>query len=281
LIRRGVFLSTTARHSILETVRVLHQSGSDTDRQDDEDGPLHRICMIRTHYTGWPFRFSLRRSESDEYHFDIICKLIELQLIHTTPPLRVTSRSLSKITFEAAKVIGMQRGLESSPQILGLCNFVLDRLGNTFRHFLLAGASLDELFMSFHSPTKIFLFVGIAQFSSQAGNSKVLILHIVNALSASQLSRLKGLLRTSRISETMAFSREFARSINDALQWLSSVETPSTLMHLSRCVISHSMSFRNLLHYIQPVRLRDEHNRPEDPFNLPEHLYMYILKEDN
>jgi len=204
--------------------------------------------------------------------FAMIAELIELLFLHGAKTTIANKKSFYRygalkfrtncpgvitIFRNAARLLKMydQRDISHEEYLFGeqdnfdSCDAMMDIMGDMFRSFVLANTAANRLEpltnggLDVETFTRI--FVRIAGYSSQPGRSKKLIELVLNALSAAQVIRFRGLLLTRllRLEWVTAFMvpEVILSSTRSALEWFQEVETPFRLQHLARLAVNHAM----------------------------------------
>jgi len=173
---------------------------------------------------------------------------------------------LHNLLFNANTGVVTLRGVDECAEAL---NSMMDSIGDMYRCLLLSG--IDENILEYRTreivnkPTDLLIefIISFATYSSQPGGSSKLIRHILNDLKASQIIEIKKTLLERQHAETKNTFDEDRIATQNALEWVSELQTPLTMKHLARSTINHALSYRAM--------------KSVPSLNIPKHLKEYLL----
>jgi len=231
---------------IIETARILLSAAGSRTYITKYNRSLKNLTNL---FCLYPYDWIHRNAAYTQFIINkglLAAELIEMFLKHEgqltvfqgtwSPTLNCNSVLISASALVTA-------GLRDFTQLTGFHN-LMDKFGDVFRYHVLAWSSVagTAVFTDSFANNILFnefllVFITIAQYSSQPGHSKKLIRLVVNTLSANQLIQLRNWL-TSQLQSMAESPLNELTSVQNTLEWIRQLETPCSLMYLTRCAIT-------------------------------------------
>jgi len=261
---------TRGNPMVIETVRILLAAQSDSA---DWCIRLSLEILLQTNYfVEKELLLDSSYASTSAYRLSLNTELVIVLVEHGVqdnayPGIKKKLDYIYELVLDAEDVAITLSDIDECSEAL---NSMMDSFGNMYRCLSLSG--IDENILEYRTKeigetdslieftNMIALF---ARYSSQPGRSSRLIRHMLSDLKSSQIIEIKKKLVASQQSLTEDTLDEDRIAIQNALEWVSKLQTPLRLQHLARNTINRALSYIAM----QSVPSLD----------IPRHLKPYLL----